>query len=618
VGFQLWTAGSNGVDWAFVAKQTDFYNLLVEGLMEGRLSLPLDPDPRLLALPDPYDPVANAPFRIASVTHDLSLFRGRYYIYFGVTPAVTLFLPFRLMTGHSLPLSLAVALFASAATLLASLFVGSLWRLGGLPIARGLGAATLLAVGWGNCLPFILRRPAIYEAAAVSGYFFVALCAWSSARACESRSALRLGLASLAAGLAVGCRPTHLVACLMPLLAGLALKRGSNRTEQKRFLLAAIIPAAAVLTSLLLYNHLRFGDILEFGQSYFLYDYHRGDNLPGLRFLPANLWIQFLSAPSSDPAFPFFRLEPRSLPPLPAGHLVVDPVAGTLVCAPLSLLCILAPLIPRARDGLRRSALWLLALGLLTAGAVATFPAVTARYALDSGLYFVAAGLLVWGWIWSAVRSRAFVAASVLALGAQLVLNTLVSFTGNSDWLKERNGPLYGRIEGAFLPLQRAWFNHNPGRYGPARLRLRFSEGMTRHDEVLVAAGGLYRHNALCVAYLGPRRLRLRFHQRGGNAALESEAIQFEPGRTYALEVEMGSLYPVTRNVLERLYPGRGFFARGEELRVRLDGAEVLRGSYDFVPSAPERVTFGRETVDPQYCSTPFSGEILGVERGFP
>jgi hypothetical protein len=255
---------------------------------------------------------------------------------------------------------------------------------------------------------------------------------------------------------------------------------------------------------------------------------------------------------------------------------------------------------------------------LLTAAAVASFPAVSARYAVDSGPYLLAASLLVWGWIWSTTRSRVFVAVSCLAVGAQIVLNTLVSFTGNSDWLKERNGPVYARIEQAFLPLQRVWFDHNPRRYGPARLQVRFKDGMMRHSEVLLAAGGLYRHNALCIDYLGARRMRLRFHQRGGNPPLESETIHFEPGQTYDLEVEMGSLYPVTRNVLERMYPGRGLFERAEQLRVRVDGTEVLRNSYDFVPSPPERVTFGNETVDPQYCSVPFSGEILRVDRGFP
>ena len=40
------------------------------------------PHPALLAMADPYDPVANAPYRV----HDMTLYKGHYYLYFGVSP----------------------------------------------------------------------------------------------------------------------------------------------------------------------------------------------------------------------------------------------------------------------------------------------------------------------------------------------------------------------------------------------------------------------------------------------------------------------------------------------------------------------------------------------------
>ena len=40
-------------------------------------SLPVEPDPHLLALPNPYRP--NAPYRL----HDASLYKGKYYLDFG-------------------------------------------------------------------------------------------------------------------------------------------------------------------------------------------------------------------------------------------------------------------------------------------------------------------------------------------------------------------------------------------------------------------------------------------------------------------------------------------------------------------------------------------------------
>jgi hypothetical protein len=68
------------------------YEYLAEGFLRGHTYLPVEPDPRLLQLSDPYDPVANRPYRL----WDASLYHGRYYLYYGPAPAITLMLPWRL------------------------------------------------------------------------------------------------------------------------------------------------------------------------------------------------------------------------------------------------------------------------------------------------------------------------------------------------------------------------------------------------------------------------------------------------------------------------------------------------------------------------------------------
>src|ERR1035438_2785461 len=55
------------------------------------------------------DPTANGRFRL----HDASLYHGKYYLYFGPTPALVLFLPYKVLTGSHLPSSVAVALFCT-------------------------------------------------------------------------------------------------------------------------------------------------------------------------------------------------------------------------------------------------------------------------------------------------------------------------------------------------------------------------------------------------------------------------------------------------------------------------------------------------------------------------
>src|SRR5580692_7306939 len=109
-GFYFWSTIQPAEQWAF--READgYYNLLTAGFRSGHLYAAIQPAPELLALPDPYDPVANAPYRV----HDMTLFKGHYYLYYGVTPALILFWPVVALTGQYLSEPFAVALFCSGA-----------------------------------------------------------------------------------------------------------------------------------------------------------------------------------------------------------------------------------------------------------------------------------------------------------------------------------------------------------------------------------------------------------------------------------------------------------------------------------------------------------------------
>ena len=60
---------------------------LATAFEHGSFSLEAKPNPALLALPDPYDPSARAGINYPK---DFSLYKGRYYLYFGPVPALIL------------------------------------------------------------------------------------------------------------------------------------------------------------------------------------------------------------------------------------------------------------------------------------------------------------------------------------------------------------------------------------------------------------------------------------------------------------------------------------------------------------------------------------------------
>jgi len=117
LAFYSWTAATSAESFPTELSLAgrDYYNHLTDALLRGRAALLVEPPPGLLALQDPYDPAQYAAF---APPHDMSLFDGRYYVYWGPTPAVTLFLPARLLLlGNDLPERAALVIFSFAGLL---------------------------------------------------------------------------------------------------------------------------------------------------------------------------------------------------------------------------------------------------------------------------------------------------------------------------------------------------------------------------------------------------------------------------------------------------------------------------------------------------------------------
>lgn len=89
IGVYGYTAHSGALAASSLDPADMYYNLLVQGFRTGRLSLKKEVPPGFAQLVNPYDPVANGPFQLL----DLSYYRGKLYLYQGVTPALLLFWP---------------------------------------------------------------------------------------------------------------------------------------------------------------------------------------------------------------------------------------------------------------------------------------------------------------------------------------------------------------------------------------------------------------------------------------------------------------------------------------------------------------------------------------------
>ncbi len=248
------------------------YFELAQALAHGQLFLDDAPSGALAGLSNPYDTALRDAAGV-SARWDTAYFQGRYYVYFGVLPALLFHLPCYMLSGAAFPNWLAAGI-CTAAFALGVLFLAHtlarLWR-------RPLSAAELVVVY--VCVMAVsftgdaLRFPAIYAVPIVAGLALVAwgLAFWVKAVAAPgARSGASWALAGSACMAAVVlARPQLLAFSLLgPVLVVPALRRQESMGAGMRLLGCALAPYTLFFALAACYNAARFGSPLDFGASY--------------------------------------------------------------------------------------------------------------------------------------------------------------------------------------------------------------------------------------------------------------------------------------------------------------------------------------------------------------
>jgi tetratricopeptide (TPR) repeat protein len=343
-----------------------YYNLLVQGFRAGQLSLNKEVPAGLAQLADPYDPVANGPYRGALYRlHDMSYYKGRLYLYFGVTPALILFWPFVWLTGHYLFHQQALAICCSVGYLTSVGILCALWRRYFPRTSVWVVSASAVALGLASSLSVLAARAFVYEVTISCGYMLTMLALggiWCALHDAKRRAAW-LAAASLACGLAVGARPLLGFGAII-LLVPVALA-WHERQPVWPLLIAAISPILLIGLGLMLYNATRFDNPLEFGVHYQLAG-ARPERFFSGHYLWYNFRVYFLEPVRWSGRFPFVR-GIAAPPSPPAGYGIVEDAFGALTNVPVTWLALAAPLAWRGRPAETRRVLpaFLIAVALL-------------------------------------------------------------------------------------------------------------------------------------------------------------------------------------------------------------------------------------------------------------
>ena len=386
----------NGVDDSDTDAEQYGYGNLAQSLLQGRLDLTVSTDTsELSSLSNPYDVTSRS---AANVTYpwDAAYYGGRFYLYFGIVPALLLFVPFRMLFGADMPLNMAQTCIDAFIVIGTFLLVDELRRryCPRMPWALFLLVSSVAAMAPSAIL--MVQRSAVYFVALGSGLAFVVWGLWLWVRSVRGvgadgsgLSVWRAAVGSLCMALAVGCRPTM---ALYSLLAFPVFWRVLRRPRANWWrVLAAVAPYVPVAAGLMWYNAARFGSPFEFGAKYQLTSVdvlHQGMQPSRI---PLGLWYYLVNPVQFITEFPYTIT--TDVVTRHGSDMYTEPqMGGAFAVVPLLLVLFVPRVVRRARRsrGLR---IWCEACAVAMASFDAMFGGIIMRYQLDLRLFLVIAAV---------------------------------------------------------------------------------------------------------------------------------------------------------------------------------------------------------------------------------
>jgi hypothetical protein len=244
---------------------------------------------------------------------DRTLYKGKYYSYYGILPVIILYAPYKLITGNYLPSTMGNFLFASMATIMLML----LWR----QIAQNylkkipyffflISGASLYAC---SLIPTILAEARFASITQFSALFFVLLGVYLLLK---KSNMLILLLCSFCFAFAIACRPSALFwSLLIPVL----LWDKREEILNVKCLSAIIIPFAIVGSMLAWYNYVRFDSPFVLGTAYMITDANQAMlsqiNIIGKTYSTIKTFLFVLfNPPNLNITFPFISPQISTVP----------------------------------------------------------------------------------------------------------------------------------------------------------------------------------------------------------------------------------------------------------------------------------------------------------------
>lgn len=319
----------------------------VDSIKQGKTYLEKEPSEKFLALENPYDAqVRNDLSRIDDYEWDTAYYNGRFYIYFGILPVLILFLPFNLITGSYLKLSVGNYIFSVLIFILLKEILLKLINRYFKNIDFKIVIYALITLFGGSLVLYANGMSRFYELPIIAGLYFVLqgiyfiLCSMEK----DDKKYLNICLGATFLALSVACRPTDLFVSILilPYLINLFIKLIKNIKENKveliKLITAVAIPYLTVGVLLMWYNYIRFGNVFDFGNKYQLTIVNMMELGSRLHTIPMGLICNLFTVPKIIPQFPFVA-HSNDIASFYGYYYIENMLGGVLMLAPIAFAC---------------------------------------------------------------------------------------------------------------------------------------------------------------------------------------------------------------------------------------------------------------------------------------
>ena len=323
------------------------YEELADALLDGHVYLNMEPADSLKKMDNPYDPqlrgqVFEKTDEIFYVDH--AYYNGKYYCYFGIVPALVFFVPFKALFGVHLPIWIAVSVCGFVYCVVSYIFIYLLIKKYFPNTSIGMYLLTTSVFIAMSTLVYLMLYGTVYSMPIIMSLMLgiIGLSFWLAASGAKILNKVYLVLGAISIALIIGCRPQLAIVLLF------AFPVFWNDIKEKKFFslqgmgntVCVIAPFVIIGCSLLWYNYIRFGNVMDFGANYNLTSNdmtHRGIDLD-------RNWVgvfEYLFQPLSiSSKFPFLQLIGSNVQFDYQGYLSQEPLFGGFIWFnPIILLC---------------------------------------------------------------------------------------------------------------------------------------------------------------------------------------------------------------------------------------------------------------------------------------